>query len=130
MANRKVVEDFWRCFSATDTDGARALLHEDVTWRAMGQQGGLPISGEMDLDGILALMQSVRESSKDGLALKMLEWTLDGERVAVEMEGLAHMNNGKTYNNRYHFLVIVHDGKILRLREYGDTDQVRRVFLE
>lgn len=40
------------------------------------------------------------------------------------------MNNGKTYNNRYHFLVIVRDGKILRLREYGDTDQVRRVFLE
>lgn len=24
VANRKVAEDFWRCFSATDTGGARA----------------------------------------------------------------------------------------------------------
>ncbi|QIZ75797.1 nuclear transport factor 2 family protein [Ferrimonas lipolytica] len=127
--NQQLVTQFWQCFAATDLNGAAALLHEDANWCAMGEQGGLPLSGEMDVSGILSLMQSVRDLSEDGLALTMKEWTVQGERVAVEMEGYAKMTNGKVYHNKYHFLIVIRDGKICTLREYGDTDLVRRTFL-
>jgi len=31
------------------------------------------------------------------------------------------MKNGKTYQNKYHFLLLVRDGKIQQVKEYLDT---------
>ena len=47
--------------------------------------------------------------------------TAEGDRVAVEAESYAKMKNGKTYQNTYHFLFIVRDGKIQSVKEYLDT---------
>ena len=45
----------------------------------------------------------------------------EGERVAVEAESHGELNNGAIYNNHYHFLFIVRDGKITAIKEYNDT---------
>ena len=47
--------------------------------------------------------------------------TAEGDRVAVEAKSLAHTNSGRTYNNRYHFLITVHDGLVTSVKEYLDT---------
>jgi hypothetical protein len=39
----------------------------------------------------------------------------------VEAESYGKMKNGKTYQNQYHFLFIVRDGKIQQVKEYLDT---------
>jgi len=96
----------------------------------MGQQGGLPVSGEMDKSGITALMQSVRELVSGPLNMYPKAWTIEGNRVAVEVESSAVLNNGRTYNNLYHYLIVIKNGKIKTIKEYADTDQVRRVFLD
>ncbi len=127
--DQQLISDFWRCFSDTDETGITALMHPEISWQAMGRQGGLPISGVMDKAAILSLMHNVRQMSVSGLALTMVAWTGESERIAVEMEGKANMQNGRDYYNHYHFLAIIHDSKIHTLREYGDTDEIRRVFL-
>lgn len=47
--------------------------------------------------------------------------TEHGERVAIEASGLAQLANGKAYANEYHFLFIIRDGAIVRMKEYADT---------
>lgn len=124
------VSAFFANFEASDIEGTLALLDDQVTWRMMGQQGGLPISGEMDKTGIVELMQNVRELVVDRLQMMPKSWTIAGNRVAVEVESLAELKNGKHYNNLYHYLMVFRNGKIARIKEYGDTDQVRRVFFD
>lgn len=127
--NKDVVRSFFERFSAADAPGALELLDDSVVWRVMGQQGGPPVSGEMNKEGIRALIVGVKQAIPSGLKLTPTGWTAEGERIALEMESYGEMGSGDVYNNLYHFLVTVSGGKITALREYMDTDQVKRLFI-
>jgi len=43
------------------------------------------------------------------------------------VESYAEISNGKLYNNRYHFLIEIRDGKIQAVREYLDTMHANEV---
>ena len=128
--NKEIVCTFFERFSAADVPGALALLDDSVVWRVMGQQGGLPMSGEMDKEAIGALILGVKQAIPGGLKLTPTGWTAERERVAVEMESYGEMGSGAIYHNLYHFLATVVDGRITGLREYMDTDQVKRLFID
>ena len=128
--NKKIVGDFFAQFSAADVPGALRLLDDAVVWRVMGREGGLPMSGEMDKDSIGALIHTVKEAIPGGMKLTPAGWTAEGDRVALEMESYGEKADGKVYNNHYHFLVTVSDGKITSLREYMDTYHVKLVFID
>ncbi|MBQ4851784.1 nuclear transport factor 2 family protein [Pseudoalteromonas sp. MMG012] len=130
QTHQQLVSDFFTRFVTSDIEGLLALLDDQVVWKMMGQQGGLPVSGEMDKAGITGLMQSVREQVAGRLNMTPTAWTIAGGRVAVEVESSAKLTNGRDYNNLYHYLFTISDGKIDAIKEYGDTDQVRRVFLD
>ena len=53
--------------------------------------------------------------------------TAEGERVALEAESHGTHKSGKKYNNHYHFLFRIRDGKIAEIREYADTAHARDV---
>ena len=55
--------------------------------------------------------------------------TAEGERVAIEAESYGRHINGKTYNNLYHFLMVIRDGKISELKEYMDTMHANEVLV-
>ncbi|WP_203556975.1 nuclear transport factor 2 family protein [Bacillus sp. B15-48] len=63
------------------------------------------------------------------IRLTPLAITAEGNRVAVETESYTELTNGRVYNNLYHFLFIVEDGKIQKVKEYLDTEHTRDVFL-
>ena len=128
--HKQLVINFFTQFVESDIEGLLALLDDKVVWRMMGQQGGLPVSGAMNKEGITGLMKSVRELVSGPLNMYPRAWTIDGNRVAVEVESSAVLNNGRTYNNLYHYLFIISNDKIEMIKEYADTDQVRRVFLD
>lgn len=128
--HKQLVADFFTRFVESDIEGLLSLLTDNVVWKMMGQQGGLPVSGEMDKAGITTLMLSVRELVSGSLNMYPKAWTIQGERIALEVESSAVLNNGRAYNNLYHYLFVLNDGKIATIKEYADTDQVRRVFLD
>lgn len=130
VINKQLVTDFFTRFVESDIDGLLSLLDDQVVWKMMGQQGGLPVSGEMDKTGIKGLMESVRELVDGPLNMSLKAWTIEGNRIAVEVESSAILNNSRTYNNLYHYLIVINNGKIKMIKEYADTDQVRRVFLD
>ena len=129
-SHKQLVAKFFANFTTSDIDGVLSLLDDQVSWQMMGQQGGLPISGTMDRGGIIDLMKSVRELVSGQLKMTIIDWTIDDDRVAVEVESDAELNNGRRYNNLYHYLIVIKNGKIKTIKEYADTDQVRRVFFD
>ena len=54
--------------------------------------------------------------------LRFLEVFSTGDVDATEL------NNGRIYNNLYHFLFVVRDGKVLQVKEYLDTMHTNDVF--
>jgi len=53
--------------------------------------------------------------------------TAEGDRVCVEARGSARFVDGRTYDNRAHFLITLREGRIVSIKEYLDTDHVARV---
>lgn len=128
--NKNIVAEFFKRFSNADAAGALELLDDSATWRAMGNEGGLPMSGVMDKEAIGALIKGVSEAIPGGLKLTPTGWTAEGDRVALEMESYGELSNGKVYNNFYHFLATLSDGKIVSLREYMDTHHAKSIFID
>jgi ketosteroid isomerase-like protein len=52
----------------------------------------------------------------------------DGDKVAVEAESHMPLKNSKIYNNKYHFKIVVRDGRLSEIKEYGDTKHVADTF--
>lgn len=55
-------------------------------------------------------------------------WTVDGERVAVEARGRMELTDGRVYDNYYHLLYVVQDGKITQAHHYYDTAHFYAIF--
>jgi len=44
-----------------------------------------------------------------------------GNQAAAEVESERTHVNGKTYANKYHFLITIEDGRMTQVKEYMDT---------
>ena len=66
---------------------------------------------------------------RKGLSFTIKGITAEGERVAVEAESHGRYASGKTYQNYYHFLLIIRDGKVRQLKEYMDTMHANEVLI-
>ena len=91
---------------------------KQATWWVLGN---FPLSGTMTKSQFVELMETVGSRIDGALRLSPTGATAEGERVAVEAESYARMSNGKIYQNKYHFLFTVRDGKIQAVKEYLDT---------
>ncbi len=116
--NRETVRHFFEVFSSGDVDATMALMSADATWWVAGT---MPISGTYDKDAFAKLLGGVVETCKGPIVIEPRAFTSEGGRVAVEAESFAETNGGRLYNNLYHFLVTVENGKVTGVKEYLDT---------
>ncbi len=61
-----------------------------------------------------------------GIQFTVHSLTAEDDRVAAEVESYAPLVNGNVYNNHYHMLFVIRDGKIAIVKEYADTAHVAR----
>jgi ketosteroid isomerase-like protein len=116
--NKRIVLGFFENLSAGNGDAVMNTLGDSATWWV---QGSFPLSGTKNKKEFGALVGDLGSKIDGGLRLTPKGITAEGDRVAVEAESYAKMKNGKTYQNTYHFLFIVRDGKIQSVKEYLDT---------
>ena len=113
--------------SSADVARLDELYAEDFeVWTA----GSMPFSGSSGKVQALEGMKMIGGMFPDGLEFTILETTVEGERVAVEAVSDGVHVSGKRYHNQYHFLVIVRDGKVHRLKEYMDTQHAQEVLVD
>ncbi len=122
--NKKVVLGMLEAMSAGNMSAVSNALADSATWWVAGS---FPLSGTMTKAKFCELFGNVGASTENGLRLTPKGITAEGDRVAVEAESYAKLKNGRTYQNQYHLLFVVRDGKVQQVREYMDTMHANQV---
>jgi ketosteroid isomerase-like protein len=124
--NEQVVRAFFAALNDADVAQLDKLYAPDFEiWTA----GSLPISGSRTRAQSLEGMGMIAAMFPEGLQFTITALTIEGDRVAIEAESDGQHVSGKRYHNQYHFLVLLRDGKIVRLKEYMDTSHAADVLM-
>jgi len=125
--NKKVVVEFFSRFSKGDVVGLLELMDDEATWWVSGRIAGLSDTYKKQRFG--ELLHGVKPNYKGGaMRFTPTLLTAEGDRVAVEAESYAELMNGRIYNNAYHLLFTLANGKIFRVKEYMDTQHAYETF--
>lgn len=119
--NKRIVRDFMDAMSAGAVERIVAAYAEDGILQTMG---GTLISGTYTREQVAAAAGHIFTIFPEGITFTIRGMTAEGDRVAVEAESLGRHVSGKMYNNKYHFLAQLRDGKITRWTEYCDTELI------
>jgi uncharacterized protein len=115
---------FLRALTKGDTDALESMVTEDFEVWIIGR---LPLSGTHSKESLFRLIEGGKLWSEPVL-FKFQGVTIEGDRIAIEAEGVGRANTGKPYQNFFHFLFELRDGRVARLREYTDTLPVIEAF--
>ena len=129
MDNKSVARDFFARFSASDIEGALALMTDDATWLIPGKPERMPTAGLYSKERIGKLFYTMLKQLESGLQLTVTGMVAEGDRIALEAESTGELKNGRRYRQRYHFLIEFRAGKICAVREYLDTQHAHDVWL-
>lgn len=128
--NKNVVLSFFENVSAGKVDAALALMAETATWWVAGKPDKFVQAGTKTRTQLAELLQEIGTAMPKGLRVTPKGLTAEGDRVAAEAESYGETATGKIYNNLYHFLFEVRDGKIQAVREYFDTMHAKEVLVD
>lgn len=128
--NKKLATELFARFTASDVAGALDLLGDDLTWWIAGKPDQSAAAGVHDKTYMARLFRRMFRDLKDGLRMTVKSAIAEGDKVALEVESLGELENGRVYNQEYHLALTVRDGKIREVREYLDTHHVFAVWLQ
>jgi ketosteroid isomerase-like protein len=126
-ANKQAALRFFENLSASKVEAALALMADSAIWLAPGR---FELSGPKTKAQFVELLGMMGAVMPDGMRVTIKGVTAEGDRVAIEAESYGELTNGRVYNNQYHFLIEVREGKIQNIREYADTLHARQTFIE
>ena len=123
--NKKITKEFFEALSNGSDEYLDFYTDESIIWTA----GNNAIGGTRTKEEVVSFAQNILSAFPTGITFNIEGMTAEDERVAVEINGEAMHASGATYNNQYHFLLIIKDGKILELKEYMDTQLAAKILL-
>jgi len=125
--NKKVVLGFVEALSSGNIEAAKAALADDATWWI---PGSLPVSGthrgkKAIFEDFFGKAQALFQPNS--VSIQVRNAIAEGDCVAVEWVARGKSAKGKTYENYYHLMFEVKNGKIQAVREYVDTLYAKEV---
>jgi ketosteroid isomerase-like protein len=124
-SNKATVRHFFAALNKGDVTAIVDAYAEDGCVQTMGNT---LISGTSSRDAIAASAGAIFDVFPEGLTFEILDMVAEGDKVAVEAVSEGEHISGQTYSNEYHFLFEFRpDGKLQRLKEYMDTEQITDV---
>jgi uncharacterized protein len=132
--NEALVRQFFAKLNAEDLEGLRTLLHPQATWKPMAKaDADIPGAGVHHghkgiIDEFLKPVRGLFEGKDPQNSIQTL--FSKGDQVVAETHGTGRFKNGKTYDNRYCWVVDVKDGQIFAIREYMDTAYIQSLQLQ
>ena len=123
--NKTITKEFFEALSNGSDKYLDFYTDESIIWTA----GNNAIGGTRTKKEVVSFAQNILSAFPTGITFNITGLTAENERVAVEISGEAIHASGETYNNQYHFLLRIKDGKILELKEYMDTQLAAKILL-
>lgn len=124
--NKQLAIEFIAAISRGDAQAIRDFYTPDGKVISLGN---LPFSGTYDRDQLVPIVEGIFQVFPQGLELRIIDMTAEGNRVAIEAESYGKTVTGAIYNNRYHFLLIAENGKVKLFKEYMDTKHAYDVLI-
>lgn len=125
--NKALVTTFIEAMSLSDTDQLKTMITDDFSWWIIGKPEYLATAGEHDTKYFLEFFKGAA-LFPEGTNFKATSMIAEGNVVAAEAEFKARTAMGSDYENYYHFLFIIENGKIKRMKEYMDTYHAKTTF--
>ena len=128
--NKRVATELFARFTAGDIAGVLDTMTEDATWLIPGKPESSPAAGQYDKRRIGRLFQAMLGRLGSGLAMTVSSAIAEGDKVALEVRSQGELTNGNVYQQEYHFLMELRDGKVCAVREYLDTQHAHAVWFQ
>jgi len=122
--NIQTVKDFFATIGRGDRDGLLALVGEDIEWIIPGEDWPLAGThrGHAGLADLLETASKTMETSTEPR-----EYVAQGDRVLVVGVATGKIKaTNKPFKDDWVFAVTVRNGKVMKIREYIDTQAVAR----
>ena len=116
--NKQVVQSWFDAVNRGDEAAILALTAEDFGFRTMARQPEWLLY-HWTREEFAKVPTTMSQVLTAPIQLSVVAMTAEGDRVAVEAETDSEMLNGKRYNNAYHFVFTLRDGKFTEVREYS-----------
>ena len=126
--NKRLVTEFNRHFATSDIQAVLDLMTENVLWWINGDPALFPITGTITKAEFADINREMHSGLRDGMTMSVVGMVAEGDHVAAELRAHAVTRAGRHYDNDYHMLYTVHDGRIAAVREYTDLMTVADVF--
>lgn len=121
-ANKETVRRYFQAVEQGDMDTIVALLDENVSfWVPPSLPDGVEFCGKAMVLKLFTESVGLYDASA-GLCVEIHSLTADEDRVAAELviRGKAAVGGG-SYENWYHFLFRIREGRIVAVREHLDS---------
>lgn len=126
-SNKEIVKTFVTAMQNSDTATLATMITDDFTWWIIGKPEYLATGGEHDRAYFLGFFKGA-ELFPEGMNFTVTSMVAEGNSVATEAEIKAKTAMGSFYENYYHFLFVIENGKIKRMKEYMDTYHAKTTF--
>ena len=126
-ANKQTALALLRASAIHDGPAFEALMHPEATYWVIGKPHLFAYAGEQSRTQICSYMASP-SIFPGGVKTSFGAITAEDDRVAVEAEIIGTLPDGRVYTNVYHYLMGFRDGKVLRVKEYLDTQSATEFF--
>ena len=123
--NKELACKFFDSLSSGTQDYLDFYTDDSIIWTA----GDNAIGGTRTKEEIVEFAQGILAAFPNGITFNITGMTAEADRVAVEVSSESIHASGQSYNNKYHFLLIIRDGKIIQLKEYMDTQLAAKILL-
>ena len=110
-----------------DAERFAELLCDDATYWTAGKPHLFRYCGEKTKEEICRYM-ATPSIFVGGVEVTFGDITAEGDRVAVEAQTRGELPDGRVYTNMYHYLFTFRGDRILRVREYLDTQAAAEFF--
>jgi ketosteroid isomerase-like protein len=125
--NKQVVRSWFDAVNRGDEDFILGLTTDDFQFKAMARQPEWMLYN-WNRDEFVKVPSTMSKLMTSPIRLSIVDMTAEGDRVAVEAETDSQMLNGKRYNNGYHFVFKLRDGKFYEVREYSCSHLAQSCF--
>ncbi len=125
--NKELVAEFIEAMRVSNVEKLKTMITGDFSWWIIGKPEYLVTAGEHDTEYFLDFFKGT-ELFPEGLEFKIVSIIAEDNKVATEATIKAKTAMGTFYENTYHFLFIIENGKVKRMKEYMDTFSAVKLF--
>ncbi|MGJ8528738.1 nuclear transport factor 2 family protein [Maritalea sp.] len=128
MTNKDLVLKFVEAMRISDVQTLDAMTTADFSWWIGGKPSYLQTAGEHDKGFFMGFFGSGGDMFPNGAEFNVTGMVAEGDKVAAEAHMNAETATGSVYDNSYHFLFEISNGRIKRMKEYMDTHHAKVTF--